>query len=144
MTEAEQRAAVVAEAKTWLRTPYHGSARLKGVGVDCAQLPIAVYGAVGLIDPPSPRYSQDWHLHRNEELYLGWVLQFATEIDRSEVAPGDFGLWRFGRAFSHGAIAVAPPVMIHAHLGRNVELVDMEGDEELRSRPARFFTLWGT
>ena len=48
MTEQQERAAVVAEAKAWLGTPYHHRAKLKGVGVDCAQLPIAIYAAVGL------------------------------------------------------------------------------------------------
>ena len=36
------RAAVVAEAIAWLGTPYHHRARIKGVGVDCAQLALGV------------------------------------------------------------------------------------------------------
>ena len=33
---------IVTEARTWVRTPYHHQARLKGVGVDCAGLVIGV------------------------------------------------------------------------------------------------------
>jgi hypothetical protein len=44
MDEA-MRAAVVKEALTWLGTPYHHHARVKGVGVDCARLLCAVYEA---------------------------------------------------------------------------------------------------
>lgn len=137
------REQVKAEALTWLRTPYKHHARLKGVGADCAQMPIAVYSSLGLIPEVAPSYVRDWHLHRSEELYLGWVMKFSTEIDRASVGPGDFGLWKYGRTFSHGAIIIEPPVVIHAYLGRNVELIDMDGDEELRTREARFFTLWG-
>lgn len=35
---SEQRAAVAQEALAWLGTPYHHHARIKGVGVDCAQI----------------------------------------------------------------------------------------------------------
>lgn len=36
--ELQQRAAVIAEAESWLSTPYHHEARIKGHGVDCAQI----------------------------------------------------------------------------------------------------------
>ena len=49
MPEAEERAAVVAEAMTWLRTPYHHRGRLKGVGTDCAMILAEVFEKVGLI-----------------------------------------------------------------------------------------------
>ena len=60
---------VVAEAKTWLRTPYHHAADIKGVGVDCAMILLRVYQAVGAVPPevdPRP-YPADWFLHRDEE-----------------------------------------------------------------------------
>ena len=65
------RARVVAEALSWLGTPYAHRQRLKGVGVDCAQLPLAVYAAAGVLgtDEVGP-YAAQWHLHRGEELYL--------------------------------------------------------------------------
>lgn len=69
------RRAVVAEALTWLRTPYHHAARIKGVGVDCAQFLIAVYAATGLIDDFTPdRYPPDWHLHRTAGGFYRWCL----------------------------------------------------------------------
>ena len=56
------RNTVVAEACTWLHTPYHHRGRLKGIGVDCAQFPLQVYAACSLIDlfapgdyPPDPK-----------------------------------------------------------------------------------------
>lgn len=44
-----QRQAVVAEAKTWIGTGFHHEARIKGAGVDCAQLLIAVFSACGFV-----------------------------------------------------------------------------------------------
>ena len=45
-----QRAAVVAAARSWIGTPYHHAADVKGVGVDCAMLLVRVYSDLGLID----------------------------------------------------------------------------------------------
>lgn len=138
------REQVVREALSWERTPYHHRARVKGVGVDCAQLPIAVYSAVGLIPAIEPDYSPQWMLHRDEEQYLGWVRRFAREIPRAEAGPGDFAIWKFGRCYSHGAIVLDLPHVLHALiLGGGVTRGHVDRDEELRSRPVLYFTLFG-
>lgn len=146
MTETETRAAIVAEALTFERTPYHDRGLIKGVGVDCACLPFLVYRNVGLIpaDAELPPYSPQWYLHRDEEVYLKWVRRYAKrEIDRDDLGPGDFAIWKFGRTYSHGAIVIEPPVIIHATLAAgSVVRGDMDAEEDLRSRPVRFFTLF--
>ena len=60
---------VVAEAVTWIGTPYHPMACIKGVGADCALFPFAVYQAVGGIptEVAPPVYTSSWMLHRDEE-----------------------------------------------------------------------------
>ena len=138
------RADVIREALSWERTPYHHRARLKGVGVDCAMYPAAVYETVGLIPHLSPDYSPQWMLHHDEEQYLGWVTPYAREIERAAVGPGDFAIWKFGRTFSHGAIVINPPEVIHALAGTGVVRGNMDRDEDLRTRPVRFFTLFPT
>lgn len=146
MTEQEQREAVAAEARSWLLCPYHHHARIKGVGVDCAQLPIAVYSAVGLIPEMEPSYSEQWHLHRSEELYVQHVLKFGREIGRDDVRTGDLVLWRWGRTYSHGGIVLDYPMVIHAYVGVGVQIDDMTTHHDLADgarHPARFFTLWG-
>jgi cell wall-associated NlpC family hydrolase len=139
---AEQRAAVVAEAMTWLRTPYHHLARVKGAGVDCAQILIAVYAAASVIDAFDPGfYVHDWMLHRSEEIYLGWVEKYAHCVEVPQ--PGDIALYRFGRTVSHAAIVVDWPTVIHAHLpDRMVVLADAEKGE-LPGRLFGFYSLWG-
>lgn len=137
MTPAEQRAAILEEARSWIGTPFHHRARVKGVGVDCAQLVIAVYASVGLIEDFQPAdYPPDWHLHRSEERFLNYVVDRARQVESPE--PGDLMLMQFGRCYSHGAILVDRATCIHAFVGRGVELGDLA---EWRSRPKAYFTV---
>jgi cell wall-associated NlpC family hydrolase len=48
-SEAAQRATVVAEARSWIRTPYHNCADVKGAGVDCGMLLVRVFVDTGLM-----------------------------------------------------------------------------------------------
>jgi cell wall-associated NlpC family hydrolase len=49
------RPAIVAEAKTWLGTPFVHQGRQKGVGVDCIGLTIGVAMALGIVDATQNR-----------------------------------------------------------------------------------------
>ena len=114
MTELEQRQAIVDEAKSWLGTPYHHQANIKGVGVDCGMILIEVYAAVGLIEHFDPRpYPVDWHMHRDSERYLAEVLPRATEITIPPQA-GDIVVCRYGRTFSHSGIMLDNHNLLHA------------------------------
>ena len=143
MTEAEQRTAVVEEARSWLRTPYHHQGRIKGVGVDCAMLLCDVYHQVGLIPYIDPRpYPVDWNQHRSTERYLEWVEQYARPVSAPQ--PGDIAVWRFGRCFAHGAIVVEWPTVIHAVLReRSCTTSDASIHSQLSRRPVVFYSLWG-
>jgi len=112
----EQRQAVVAEAKSWVRTPYHHEGRVKGAGVDCLWLLYAVYTNCGVIKPfKVPHYSHQWHLHRGDELYENGILQHAYRVSDEETPmSGDVVLYREGRTMSHGAIVTEWPMVIHA------------------------------
>ncbi len=145
-----EREAVGAEARAWLRTPYHHMGRIKGAGVDCATLLAEVYARAGVVPPVAiPFYPPDWHLHRDAERYLGFVLEHAREI-ASDPRPADIALWRFGRCFSHGAIVIDWPIVIHAYAGKGCILEDAARAPWLsqigerggsRSRPVKFFQL---
>lgn len=50
------RSEIIAEARTWLGTPFHHQGRLKGVGVDCAGVVIGVAKALGLSDFDTTAY----------------------------------------------------------------------------------------
>lgn len=123
MTIDEQREQVIKEARTWLGTPHHNHACVKGAGVDCGQFPIAVYEAAGIIPHIDvPPYPPDFHLHNDKEWYLETVLQFGQEIDTPKC--GDFVLYKIGRVFSHGGIVIKWPLIIHAYVGQGVVLAD--------------------
>jgi hypothetical protein len=148
MTENEgaQRAAVVAEARSWIGTPYHNCADIKHVGVDCGMLLVRVFVDTGLCAPFDPRpYPADWHLHRSEERYLGFVFDRSCETVAPQ--PGDVMVLRYGRCYSHGGIVTSavPLAVVHAYhparcvveeeIARNAMLADA-------ARKPRFFSLW--
>ncbi len=134
---ADLRDRVVAEARRWLRTPFHNDAEVLGGGVDCIHLLHAVYSAVGLVQPQAiERYAPDWWMHRDEERILQG-LERAGAVRVEEPLPGDAVTYRFGRCFSHAGIVVAWPTIIHAHFpARQVELANGEAGE-LSTRRAR-------
>lgn len=141
--EDEVRAAIVAEAITWERTPFHHEARVKGHGVDCAMMPAEVYHAVGLIERFEPKhYPSDWMLNNSDELYMGIVRQFAVEAPAGyEPKPGDFILWKYGLCFAHGMIVISWPLCIHAQWRENVQRIDVSVDMRFRDRERKVFTL---
>jgi cell wall-associated NlpC family hydrolase len=114
---------IVDIALSWLNTPYHSMAKIKGVGVDCAQLLIGVYEEAGVIkegEVAPGAYTHDFHLHRSEEKYLSWVEKYCDEV--VEPQAGDVALFKFGRCVSHGAIVLDWPLVIHAYVGYGVIL----------------------
>jgi cell wall-associated NlpC family hydrolase len=142
-----QRAAVVAEARSWLGTPYHNCADIKGAGVDCGMLLVRVFVDTGLIPPFDPRpYPIDWHLHRDHERYLGFVFDRGFG-EVAEAQPGDIWVLRYGRCYSHGGIVVraAPLRIIHAfHPARRVIEEEVKHNSVLSdpTRKPRVFSYW--
>lgn len=153
MSEAEERARVVAVAKSWCGTPYHHKGRLRGAGVDCLTLLAEVFTEAGLIERPEiPHYPPDWMNHRDAERYMEGLLRYTSEIEGHPL-PGDVVLYRFGRCFSHGAIVIEWPTIVHAHFRTNCMLEDAEkaawlehvgenGPDKGRRRPRKFFSYW--
>ena len=143
-----QRAAVVAEARSWIGTPYHHAADVKGAGVDCAMLLVRVFSDLGLVEPFDPRpYTRDWMLHRDDERYLGFLLARAREV--AEPGPGDVVLFRFGRCYAHGGVVAArePLTIVHAFAPARFVVEDaVERNAELAARlgRARFASYWGS
>ncbi len=142
--ESQQRAAVVREAESWLGTPYHHRAWIKGAGVDCAMLLKQSFVNAGLVeDFEVGNYPPDWMLHRGEEIFLGIVTRYCREVP-APTGPGDIMLCRVARLYAHGCLIVAWPRVIHAFRdSRAVVYADaLPGGSLMRSRP-RFFSYWG-
>lgn len=134
------RQQITAAARGWLGTPFHHEARVKGAGVDCLQLLIAVYGEVGLLPSiTAEHYPWDWHFHRSEERYLQGVAKYATQVPAPDA--GDIALFKFGRCVSHAAIVLDWPRCVHAYFGHGVVEVDAEQGAELGGRLHSFWSV---
>jgi hypothetical protein len=107
---------------------------------------VRIFVDLGLCEPFDPRpYAEDWHLHRSEEKYLGFVEARFKQI--ASPLPGDIVVFRFGRCYSHGALVTKsdPLTIVHAfqpagvvfeeELVRNIQLAD-----PVRRR--RYYSLW--
>jgi cell wall-associated NlpC family hydrolase len=141
----EQKRLVVAEARTWIGTPYHHAADVKGHGVDCAMLLVRIYCDLRLVDRFDPRpYTRDWFLHRNEERYLEFLLGRTKEVRNPDL--GGVIVFKIGRCFAHAGIIsrLEPLSIIHAfaNAGRVIEDI-VSASAELSSRPKKFASFWG-
>lgn len=139
----QRRKLVINEAESWLGTGFHHEARVKGAGVDCGQLLIAVYSKFGFMprDYKLAHYPPDFALHRDHEWYLSIVQEFAQEIEEKDVGSGDIILFKWGRLYSHGAI-VAPefPELIHAWAPTKSVIRFRADMNPLADKPKKFFS----
>jgi cell wall-associated NlpC family hydrolase len=114
----EQRQRIVKEATAWIDTPYRPNTCIRQVGCDCGQFLFGCFSNLGFIpkDFDIPKnYSIQSALHQNDPSYIDTARRVAREIPESEVQPGDFVIYKFGKAFSHGAIIVEwPHFIIHS------------------------------
>lgn len=158
MTEQEQeeREKVVAEVRSWIGTPYHHMACVKGAGVDCGQIIKATYEATGMIEPfILEKYAHDWHFHRDEEAYLGSLTLYCDLISEGDLTlderaedpdfrplPGDVIMFKIGRTYSHGCMVTEWPLVVHANHGSDcVEEIVALGSVMAR-RPSRVYSVW--
>ncbi|MGH6889807.1 MAG: NlpC/P60 family protein [Rhizomicrobium sp.] len=146
--ERAQRAAFIAEARSWLGTPFRDQADVKGGGVDCAMLLVRAAVDTGLVPPFDPRpYPPQWHLHRDEERFLAIVSKLGAEVTRAAV-PGDVIVYQVARCFSHGGIVIENDHVLHAYYKTGRVSISPLFETQLaflpsgRPRPFKLFDLW--
>lgn len=130
------REQIVVSAVSWLETPYHHHARVKGVGIDCAQLLVAIALDLGLLNERQaqlvPNYPPEWHLHNREEHLLEY-LELMGCVETDKPAMGDIMCFKFGRTCSHVGVMVNDHQFIHACLKSGKVVVNsLNGDWETR------------
>ncbi len=116
-------AAIVAEARAWIGTPYRHQASLKGVGCDCLGLVRGVWRALKGDEPEVvPTYSADWAEASGAERMLAAARRHLVEIDPAERRPGAVLLfrWRSHLPAKHAAILASADTIIHAYQGAAV------------------------
>lgn len=110
-TKARER--ILDEARTWVGTPFHHKARIKGVGVDCGGLIYECYkDAIPGLQPFPSYYAEDWAVHKENEIYLDFIGPYVQEVQSPK--PADLIIYQFGRNFSHGTIYIGNGHVIHA------------------------------
>lgn len=144
--ERSMREEVVKAARSWIGTPYHHMADVKGHGVDCAMILVRVYCDLGIAAEFDPRpYTRDWFLHRDEERYLGFLLARSREVRVPNL--GDVAVFRVGRLFAHAGIVsrLDPLCIIHAFAPAMCVVEDVvSANAEIgeRVKTARFASFW--
>ncbi|MBI5113047.1 MAG: C40 family peptidase [Rhodovulum sp.] len=118
-----ERATIVAEARSWIGTPYRHQASVKGVGCDCLGLVRGVWRALHGDEPELlPAYTPDWAEATGRDTLLAAAHRHLITIAPDTARPGDVLLfrWRAGLPAKHAAIVTAPDLMVHAHDGARV------------------------
>ena len=109
---------VIAIARSWLGTPYHDQASLKGVGCDCLGLVRGVWREVVGLEPfPIPPYSRDWGETGPSEVLADGARRMMPEVPIQSAGPGALVLFRMmPRAIAkHVGILTGPDTFLHAY-----------------------------
>lgn len=83
---AVTRAAIVAEARTWVGTPWVHQHREKGIAVDCVGLVIGVAKALGLL---APDFDVTGYGRAPDGTLLARCAEHLRPLGRDEMRPGD-------------------------------------------------------
>jgi len=114
---------IVAEARSWIGTPYRHQASLKGVGCDCLGLVRGVWRAlIGPEPERAPPYTPDWAEASGREALALAATRHLIAVPIDKFAPGDVLLfrWRARLPAKHAGIVTAADLMVHAHDGAAV------------------------
>src|SRR5262245_26477491 len=108
------RTTVISLARSWLGTPYHHQASLKGVGSDCIGLIRGIWRELYGAEAPEalPAYTRDWAEAQGRETLIEAARRHLIEVPRSQAQPGDVLVfrWRRDSLAKHCAILSALPL----------------------------------
>jgi NlpC/P60 family putative phage cell wall peptidase len=128
------RADVIAEALTWLDTPWQHGQATRGVATDCVGLPLGIAKGLGLVDLAytPPLYTDQWHLHKQrgrDEQLLEVLRQFPLrEVALSSRRPGDLLVFRWSprRPCGHLGLFMPGEQVLHARAGDDTNRVVLQ------------------
>ena len=109
---------VISVARSWLGTPYHDQASLRGVGCDCLGLARGVWRELVGPEPfPIPPYSRDWGETGPREVLADGARQMMPEVPVQLARSGALILFRMmPRAIAkHVGILTGPDTFLHAY-----------------------------
>jgi cell wall-associated NlpC family hydrolase len=106
----------IAEALSWVGTPYRTLQSCKGIGCDCAGFVYGTMKKVGLLPPDymPPRVSSQWYFHKANDIFVEELHRIgAVNIPVTETRPGDIISFKYGRAQSHLVILLPTLKIVH-------------------------------
>lgn len=119
-------AAIVAQARRWLGTPYRHQASCRGAGADCLGLVLGVWRELwGDLPETVPAYTPDWSEAGGREDLLAAAGRWLQPVAGGAARPGDILVFRMraGAVAKHlglMTVAGAAPRFIHAYSGHAV------------------------
>ena len=116
-------ARVVEIARSWIGTPYHHQAGVKGVGCDCLGLVRGVWRELYGQEPETPPpYTPDWGQVGGRETLLEAADRHFQRVSLDDMAPGHVVIFRMRpKAIAkHCGIVSGEGRMIHAQEGVGV------------------------
>lgn len=136
---------LIAEARTWLGTPWVHQACAKGAGVDCLHYIAGVVRAFGR--PEAERFfaNPDWQSygrHPDPVMMFAGCDELMNRIALEEALPGDVLVFRCGRWPMHFGMLSRPNYMLHAWLGAG-RVIEQRIDEKWAARIVRAYRIRG-
>lgn len=134
------RTAVIEEAQRWLGAKWRHEARVRYVACDCGQLLLDVYRQCGLIPEISvEKYARQWSLHQKDERFLALLDAYAQRV--STPKPADIAVWKAAKTYSHAAIVLDWPRILHADVHEGVVPADAS-QGQLPTFPVKFYSVF--
>ncbi len=136
---------LVRQARTWLRTPFHHQARLKGKGCDCLGLIVGVVDELGLKDKEGVRLAAYDEITYPKEPDGAYLIEKLTgllaEVPIAEAQAGDLALFKVRENPQHLAILTdynGELGMIHCYAQAR-RVVEHRLDDDWKSRLLKVF-----
>lgn len=109
---------------SWVGTPFHPHAGIKGVGVDCVHLGAEIFREAGHVDGYAfPTYSLGAGHHRDASQLTDWLdacPRFQRVPRESPLEVADVLCFRIGRCAHHLGVSVGGTRFVHALQRRKV------------------------
>ena len=128
--ETVQRADIVRAARSWIGTPYHHQASVRGIGADCLGLLRGVWRDLdGREAEVPPAYSRDWAEAEGREALIAGAERHLLRVDLAAMRPGDVLLFRLrdGVPAKHVGVLATAATFVHAVEGAPACEVALQG-----------------
>lgn len=127
----------IAEARTWLNTPFHHQGRVKGVGADCIGIFTGTLKALDLLQYDNTNYTRD----PDSDKLVRLCDRYLIEIPVSDATIGCILMMSWRKGPQHLALLTDVGIL-HAHI-RAKKVVEHVYDETWQKRTVKAYKVPG-